>query len=189
MCRLLISTLLVATTWATWAVAADKPNFVWLLSEDNSIHYMDLYDSHGAPTPRIAELARAGLLFEHAFSNAPVCSAARTTLMTSCFGPRIGTHFHRKSVLVPMPPGLRMFPAYLRQAGYYTTNNQKKDYNAEEGQGVWDASSAKPTGDSVSQTNRFFTCNLLAQRTRENCTSLNLTSKTGQPTRTSNPCS
>ena len=36
-----------------------------------------------------------------------------------------------------------MFPAYLKQAGYYTTNNKKKDYSAIEGKGVWDVSSGK----------------------------------------------
>jgi len=36
-----------------------------------------------------------------------------------------------------------MFPAYLRDAGYFTTNNRKKDYNAVEGKGVWDLSSGK----------------------------------------------
>jgi len=50
-------------------------------------------------------------------------------------------HLHRKIALAPMPDGLEMFPAYLRDAGYYTTNNAKKDYNAVEGEGVWDASS------------------------------------------------
>lgn len=121
--------------------AADRPNFVWLISEDNSTHYLKLFDEHGADTPRIAELARHGLLFENAFSNAPVCSVARTTLITGCYGPRIGTQYHRRSVEVPLPAGLRMFPAYLRDAGYYTTNNNKKDYNAIEGEGVWDESS------------------------------------------------
>ena len=47
--------------------------------------------------------------------------------------------------MAPMPDGLRMFPAYLRDAGYYTTNNRKKDYNAIEGRGVWDESSARAT--------------------------------------------
>ena len=126
-------------------LAADKPNFVWLLSEDNSVHYMKLFDQHGAETPNIAKLAEHGLLFEHAFSNSPVCSVARTTLITGCYAPRIGTQFHRRTMMAPMPVGLRMFPAYLREAGYYTTNNRKKDYNAIEGRGVWDASSAKAT--------------------------------------------
>ena len=149
--------LLAALSLFTSALfAADKPNFVWLISEDNSTHYLKLFDEHGAETPRIAELAKHGLLFEHAFSNSPVCSVARTTLMTSCYGPRIGTQFHRRSVMVPMPPGLRMFPAYLRDAGYYTTNNKKKDYNAIEGDGVWDESSPKATWQNRSDDQPFF---------------------------------
>lgn len=125
----------------TWGHAAERPNVVWLISEDNSTHYMKLFDEHGAETPRIQQLAQHGILFSNAFSNAPVCSVARTTLMTGCFAPRIGTHYHRRSALVPMPPNVQMFPVYLREAGYYTTNNQKKDYNAVESPGTWDESS------------------------------------------------
>ncbi|MCK4751245.1 MAG: sulfatase, partial [Bacteroidales bacterium] len=76
-----------------------------------------------------------------AFSNAPVCSVARSTLISSCYGPRTGAQFHRKSMVVPMPEGVEMFPAYLRDAGYYTTNNSKEDYNYRKGEWVWDESS------------------------------------------------
>ena len=121
--------------------AAQRPNIVWIVSEDNSIHYLNHFFPGGAKAPNIESLAAHGLTFHHAFSNAPVCSVARTTLATGCYGPRIGTQFHRKYKMAAMPPGLKMFPAYLRDAGYYTTNNSKKDYNAIEGDGVWDESS------------------------------------------------
>lgn len=49
-----------------------------------------------------------------------------------------------------------MFPAYLREAGYYTTNKQKKDYNAIEGEGVWDASSKKATWRNRNEGQSFF---------------------------------
>lgn len=127
------------------AEGADRPNFVWLVSEDNSKHYLKLFDENGAPTPNIEGLAKHGLVFDRAFSNSPVCSVARTTLITSCYAPRIGVQFHRKSALAAMPEGVRMFPAYLRDAGYYTTNNSKKDYNAVETDGTWDESSGKAT--------------------------------------------
>ncbi len=140
-----VSYLSVLVAVAGPAIAAERPNVVWLVSEDNSIHYMKLFNEHGAQTPRIAELATHGLIYDHAFSNAPVCSVARTTLATGCYGPRIGTQFHRRSVEVPMPDGVRMFPEYLRNAGYYTANNRKTDYNATAGKDVWDDSSAKAT--------------------------------------------
>ena len=137
--------LLLFVVSCTKLQAAERPNVVWLISEDNSTHFLKLFNEHGAPTPRIAELAQHGLIYDHAFSNAPVCSVARTTLITGCYGPRIGTQFHRKSVTVPLPPGLKMFPSYLREVGYYTANNNKKDYNAIEGDGVWDVSARNAT--------------------------------------------
>jgi uncharacterized sulfatase len=45
--------------------------------------------------------------------------------------------------MVPMPPGALMYPQYLRQAGYYTSNNVKEDYNLEKPGQVWDDSSNK----------------------------------------------
>lgn len=125
-------------------IAADRPNVVWIMSEDNSKHYLKHFDRHGAETPNIEALAQHGVTFDRAFSCAPVCSVARTTLITSCYGPRIGTQFHRRLAMAPMPDGLKMFPAYLRDAGYYTTNNSKQDYNAQK-RSVWDDSSKRAT--------------------------------------------
>ncbi len=113
------------------------------MSEDNSKHYLRHFDRHGAAAPNIEALAQHGVTFDRAFSCSPVCSVARTTLITSCYGPRIGTQFHRRSKMAAMPPGLEMFPAYLRAAGYYTTNNSKEDYNAVKSSEVWDDSSRK----------------------------------------------
>lgn len=120
--------------------AEDRPNVVWILSEDNSKHYLRLYGNPLGATPTIEKLAAEGLTFDHAFSCAPVCSVARTTLMTGCLAPRIGFQYHRRARLAELPHGAQLFPAYLRSAGYYTTNNSKKDYNVVEGK-VWDESS------------------------------------------------
>lgn len=132
--------------WGCSSVPGDsdkQPNFVWIISEDNSSHYMELFDPHGIAAPNIEMMAEQGITFTRAFSNAPVCSVARSTLISSCYGPRTGAQFHRKSKLVPLPQGVEMFPSYLREAGYYTSNNNKKDYNYTEPEGVWDESSTK----------------------------------------------
>ena len=126
----------------TTAVAAERPNVVWIVSEDNSIHYMDLFFDGGAKTPHIEALAKDGLTFRNAFSNAAVCSVARTTLATGCLGPRIGTQFHRRYKQSTLH-GQKLFTAYLRDAGYYTSNNSKQDYNATPSKGAWDESSNK----------------------------------------------
>ncbi len=137
--------MLLTLVFAAQACAAARPNIVWLVSEDNSKHFVKLFDESGASMPTIEKLAKRGLVFERAFSNAPVCSTARTTLATGCYGPRIGTQYHRREKLAEMPHGLNMFMADLRKAGYYTANKSKKDYNAVESAGSWDESSGKAT--------------------------------------------
>ncbi|MEM6366079.1 MAG: sulfatase, partial [Planctomycetota bacterium] len=131
------------------AQTPERPNIVWIMSEDNSADYLKHFDPAGAEAPNIESMAAHGVTFDNAFSNAPVCSVARTTLITSCYAPRIGTQFHRRHLKVPMPDGLQMFPAYLLADGYYTTNNNKEDYNAIKGSDVWSESSRK-----ASWTNR-----------------------------------
>ncbi len=134
--------------WLLFAVFScarvdELPNFVWIISEDNSTHYMELFDPHGIATPEIAQMAGEGIRFTRAFSNAPVCSVARSTLISSCYSPRTGAQYHRRSQPVPLPQGVEMFPAYLKKAGYYTTNNSKEDYNYIKEKGVWDESSGE----------------------------------------------
>ncbi|MFC4870716.1 sulfatase [Negadavirga shengliensis] len=136
---------IAGTAWESESKNAKKPNMVFLISEDNSKHHMDLFDPNGVPTPHIRTMAEEGLTFIHAFSNSPVCSVARSTLITGTLATRTAMHLHRKIEIAPMPDGLEMFPAYLRKAGYHTTNNAKKDYNAVEGEGVWDESSSRAT--------------------------------------------
>ena len=139
-------------------VPSDQPNIVWLVTEDNSIHFSRLYESTGALMPNIASLAKRGVIFNRAFSNAPVCSVARSTLISGCYGPRVGTQYHRKMKKVPMPEGLEMFPAYLRQGGYYTTNCSKEDYNFIKPDNVWDESSNKATYKNRKPGQPFFSC-------------------------------
>ncbi|CAM3332534.1 sulfatase [Zobellia roscoffensis] len=132
------------------------PNIVWIVSEDNSKHYLKLFDKNGIETPNIEALAKHGVQFNRVFSNAPVCSVARSTIISGCYAPRTGAQFHRRTELVPMPDSLRMFPAYLRDAGYYTVNNSKEDYNFEKSDKVWNESSSKGTWKNRQQDQPFF---------------------------------
>ncbi|MGQ1910338.1 sulfatase family protein [Marinifilum sp. RC60d5] len=132
------------------------PNIVWIVSEDNSKHYMSLFDENGVETPNIENLANDGVIFNRAFSNAAVCSAARSTLITSCYGPRLASHYHRKMECIQLQDSMEMFPAYLRKAGYYTTNNAKEDYNIIKADNVWDNSSKKASWRNRKKGQPFF---------------------------------
>ncbi|MEQ8683536.1 MAG: sulfatase, partial [Cyclobacteriaceae bacterium] len=119
-------------------------------------HYMSLFDENGVPAPNIESLAEHGIIFTRAFSNAPVCSVARSAIISGCYGPRTFSQFHRRLSLVPLPDSLQMFPYYLRQEGYYTTNNSKEDYNFIKGDEVWDESSKDATWRNRQTGQPFF---------------------------------
>jgi len=145
--RTLLAAAAVIGLGAIACAKQQRPNIVWLTTEDNAACWYRLYNPKGAPMPNIERLAENGLVFNNAYSNAPVCSAARSTIISGCYVTRLGAQYHRKQVPVAMPKGLKMFPWYLRRAGYYTTNNKKEDYNflPSDKEGVWDESSAKAT--------------------------------------------
>ena len=133
-----------------------QPNILWIVTEDNSIHYMDLYTKGGAKMPTISSLASEGVVFDNAFSNAPVCSVARSTLITGVYAPRIGTQYHRRMSKVKLPDNVKPLPVYLKDAGYYTTNNAKEDYNfIKEGE-IWDESSGKASYKNRNEGQPFF---------------------------------
>ena len=94
--------LLISIGWAD----AKKPNFVFLVSEDNSIHYLKHYGAKFGRMPNVEKMAERGVTFNHAFSNAPVCSVARSTLATGILAPRGGFQYHRKAELATLPKGV-----------------------------------------------------------------------------------
>ncbi|MEN6495419.1 MAG: sulfatase-like hydrolase/transferase, partial [Thermoguttaceae bacterium] len=122
------------------AAEPSRPNILWITSEDNGPQlgaYGDLY----ATTPNLDRLASQGILYLNAWSNAPVCAPARTTIISGLYPPSTGAE-HMRS-MVPMPAGMKMYPQLLREAGYYCTNNSKEDYNLRKSDQVWDESSPK----------------------------------------------
>ena len=179
----LIVFILCSGPWLSARATQGPPNFVFILSEDNSKHYMQLYGNEHGATPAIAALGKEGLVFDHAFSNAPVCSVARTTLMTGILAPRGGFQYHRKLQQAQLPEGVRMWPALLREAGYYTTNNQKKDYNVVEGEGVWDVLSPASWRNRPTPQTPFFHMQTFTT-THESSLHFDETAFTQQPNRT-----
>ena len=106
--------------------------------------------------PAVASLASEGVIFDNAFSNAPVCSVARSTIITGVYAPRIGTQYHRRMSKVKLPDDVKPLPVYLKEAGYYTTNNAKEDYNfIKEGE-IWNESSGKATYKNRNEGQPFF---------------------------------
>src|SRR4051794_4875685 len=95
-----------------------RPNIVYLHSHDTGRHIQPY--GHQVPTPNIQRLADQGMLFRHAFSAAPVCSASRAALLT-------GEYSHTNGMLGLAHRGYRLadydhhLVHTLRSVGYTST--------------------------------------------------------------------
>jgi len=127
--------LLLLVLLNTCYMFSQKPNIVWIVSEDNS-PFLGCYGDKIAKTPSIDKLASEGILFNNAFSNAPVCAPSRATLITGMYPTALGTQHMRSDV--KLPDDVKFFPKYLKDEGYYTTLRLKRDYNSPNQEGTWD---------------------------------------------------
>ncbi|MFW6125229.1 MAG: sulfatase-like hydrolase/transferase [Pirellulales bacterium] len=116
----------------------DRPNILWISCEDISAD-LGCYGDRYARTPNIDRLAAEGVRYTRVFTCAPVCAPNRSGIITGMWPTTIGTH-HMRCRAVP-PPYVRCFTEYLREAGYYCTNNVKTDYNFDSPATAWDESS------------------------------------------------
>lgn len=145
MIRLLfaILALLVAPLSLT-AEEPAPPSILWITVEDMS-PTLGCYGDEFARTPNIDKLAEESVLYTNAFAASPVCSPSRSTLITGMYNASMGTNQMRSAN--QLPKGVRGFPSFLRDAGYYTSNNVKTDYNCAEAERLigesWNDSSDK----------------------------------------------
>jgi len=132
--------LFLAIALTARAADAPRPNILWLVNEDHGPH-VGVYGDPFATTPNFDALAAKGLRYKRAWSNAPVCAPARTTLI--CGLHAISTGGEHMRSMVPFPAGKKLYPQLLRDAGYYCSNNAKEDYNLAKPGEVWNESSKK----------------------------------------------
>lgn len=113
---------------------AAPPNVLWIIVEDQSPHYGP-YGETLAKTPNVDRLAREGVTFENAFVTAPVCSPARSAIITGMYQTTIGSHNHRSgrgAIPIHLPEHVRTIPDRMRHAGYYVTNGRFKGLDSNE---------------------------------------------------------
>ncbi|TWU66734.1 sulfatase-like hydrolase/transferase [Crateriforma conspicua] len=136
--RLLIFACLVGLAAVNGIADQDRPNILWLSCEDISPH-LGCYGDPNAITPNIDQLAKEGVRYSHAFTTAGVCAPCRSGIITGLYQTTLGTHHMRCTA--KLPDGIKPFPIYLRQTGYYCTNNSKTDYQFKPPKNTWDDSS------------------------------------------------
>jgi arylsulfatase A-like enzyme len=120
----------------------ELPNILWITSEDNS-PLLGCYGDDFATTPNLDKLASQGFLYTNAYANTPVCAPARNTIITGVHSCSNGNEQMRSTYL--KSETVRFYTEFLKNKGYYCTNNSKTDYNTSpiNLELMWDESSGK----------------------------------------------
>src|SRR3954471_16498651 len=94
---LLVLAAFFARTTAPAQEAPPRPNILWITSEDNGPH-LGCYGDAYARTPNLDALAGRGMIYLHAWSNAPVCAPARTGIICGVYPTSTGAEHMRSMV-------------------------------------------------------------------------------------------
>ena len=112
--------------------ADDRPNIVWIFVEDMN-DWMGCYGDDTVPTPNIDALASSGIRFDRAYMPSGVCSATRSAIALGCMQTSLGVHNHVSSArrvpeeVITLPEQYKTVYRLLRDSGYYTINDGKKN--------------------------------------------------------------
>ncbi len=95
----------------------ERPNFVFIISDDIGFDDLGCYGSIDSRTPHLDALAEEGLLFTNAYLTASSCSPSRSSIITGRYPHNNGdaAELHR-AISWHIPS----FPGVLREAGYHT---------------------------------------------------------------------
>jgi arylsulfatase A-like enzyme len=98
-------------------LAAEKPNILFLLSDDHSYPYLGCCGNKDVRTPNLDRLASQGLRFDRMFVGCPQCVPSRACLMTG----RSAVAVRMVRFTSPLPAEVPTLPDLLRdKAGYFT---------------------------------------------------------------------
>lgn len=143
---------------ATERGAADQPNILWFVSEDNSASFIGAYGNELARTPTIDRLAAEGVRYRNFHTTSPVCAPTKLGLLTGLYEASMapGNHMRARWGIDEQtdynaPAFVRGYGAYLQDAGYWVTQSGNvNDYNTQiDESGIDDTSGdwqARPAG-------------------------------------------
>src|SRR5271155_5236128 len=88
-----MSRLLIAALPAIFLVSpsfgAEKPNIVFILTDDQGYADLGCYGAKDVKTPNVDRIAQEGTRFTSFYVAQPVCTASRSALLTGCYSNRV----------------------------------------------------------------------------------------------------
>jgi choline-sulfatase len=116
----LLTLALVVCMAGLSSAAANPPNIVFFLADDQTTNTLGCYGNEVIKTPNIDRLADQGTRFENAFVSQPICWVSRTTILTGLTGRSYGTSSNPD---VARPDAVKtLYTDILREKGYLTAH-------------------------------------------------------------------
>jgi choline-sulfatase len=107
--------------------ARRPPNLLVICADDHAAYVTGAYDNKQVRTPNIDRLARAGIRFDRAYCNSPVCTASRQSFITGRYPRSIGVTL----LETPLPAGELTMADTLGRAGFETAAIGKMHFNSD----------------------------------------------------------
>ena len=123
--RLKISVLLVLLSCVS-LTAAEKPNILFIISDDLSAESLSCYGNQQCQTPHIDSLAKRGMKFTRAYCQYPVCGPSRAALMSGMYSQQVGVTGNGSSGNFTKRMGQRpSMSQHFKENGWYTARVSK----------------------------------------------------------------
>jgi arylsulfatase A-like enzyme len=99
-----------------------RPNIVFILTDDQTIHDMSCYGNRILHTPNMDRIAREGARFNNCFVTNSLCAPSRASILTGCYSHINGIRGNSEAAdaVEKMTPGIKTYPELLQNAGYRT---------------------------------------------------------------------
>ncbi|ADV49776.1 sulfatase [Cellulophaga algicola DSM 14237] len=112
-------TLLFLFLLTTIVKAQDRPNIVFILTDDQSYDLLGCTGNPVVQTPNIDKIAQEGILFTNAHVTSAICTPSRISILLSQYERKHGVNFN-SGTSVSDTAWENSYPVILRNNGYYT---------------------------------------------------------------------
>lgn len=114
-----ISFLLLIWFTPNQAQQNQKPNVVFIISDQHKLEAIGAYGSLLSKTPNIDNLAKTGVMFSNCYTPASVCAPARASIITGMYPYANGAIYHKTPITMPDGKVKEFESGVLRKTGYH----------------------------------------------------------------------
>ena len=119
-----LSLTLIFGSFATFVMAAEKPNIIFIMADDLGYGDLGCYGQTKIKTPELDKLAKQGMRFTDFYAGTAVCAPTRCSLMTGMHTGhtyiRANSPGYPNDSQMPIPADTETIATMLKRQGYNT---------------------------------------------------------------------